>query len=239
MATRSRLAQTIDKRTKTRLVFSVVGILAILFLVIRFGIPALINFSLFLASIKGNGAASTTTGSSQSILLPPTLNQPFTATNSGTIIVSGTSQANSTVELYVNNQLVHDTTVDDTGLFTFRDVSINPGSNTIQARAKTDKAQSILSDPMIISYMNKQPSLTLDNPHNGDNISKDNNPITVSGKTDPDVKVTVNGFWATTDASGNYSYTLSLQNGDNQIKVIATDQASNTIEKDITVHYSQ
>lgn len=240
MATRSRLSQTAEKKTKTKLFAYLVGIIVILFILVKFGIPALINFSLFLAKVKGGtGTTASSTQQSQSVLLPPTFSIPFTATNSATIILSGTAQIKTTVQLYVNNQMVNEQPVKDDGSFIFHNVALNNGQNTLQAKIKNDKEESNLSDPITVTYLNKQPNLSVDEPHDGDNFPHDNNTVTVHGKTDPDVKVTVNGFWATTDANGNYSYTLSLQNGDNHIKVIATDQAGNTKEQDLTVHYSQ
>jgi len=61
----------------------------------------------------------------------------------------------------------------------------------------------------------------------------------VHGKTDPNVKVTINDFWAIVDDSGNYSYNLSLKSGDNPIKIVATDDAGNNTEKDLKISYSE
>jgi outer membrane lipopolysaccharide assembly protein LptE/RlpB len=49
----------------------------------------------------------------------------------------------------------------------------------------------------------------------------------------------VNGFWAVVDDNNNFSYTLPLQSGDNQIKIVAIDQAGNKAEKDLKVNFSQ
>ena len=90
---------------------------------------------------------------------------------------------------------------------------------------------------------NSAPTLDISTPSDGQRFDKNSigsgNSISVSGKTDQGVSVTVNGFWAVVDDSNNFSYTLPLQNGDNQIKIIAIDQAGNKTEKDIKVNYSQ
>ncbi|HEV2339392.1 MAG TPA: hypothetical protein VGT05_01340 [Patescibacteria group bacterium] len=237
MASRSRLSETVERRNMKRLVFSVAGIITVLFVVIKFGIPTLINFSLFLS-----GGGSTVTANNQqspSILYPPTINMPFTATNSASIIVSGTAQQKTSVLLYVNNTLTDTVDTQDNGTFFFHNVTINSGQNTLQAKTKNDKSVSDFSFPVTVSYLNKPPSLTIDSPHDGDTIAKDSSSVTVSGKTDSEAHVTVNGFWAVIDANGTYSYNLSLQGGNNDIKVVATDQAGNTTEKDIKVNHAQ
>lgn len=237
---KSRLNRTLEKKTKKNLYLSLIGIVVVLFLLVKFGLPALINFSLFLAQGKDQQLANTA-AKNQKILLPPALVQNFTATNSATITVSGSAQAKEKVELFVNNSLVDIMDTKDDGTFLFDNVSLNSGNNTIIAKAKVDNKESSPSNALSISFANKAPSLTVDNPSDGQTFSGgDQQNLTVKGKTDSsDIKVTVNGFWAIIGANGNYSYTLHLQGGDNQIKVIAQDQAGNQTEKDLTVHFNQ
>lgn len=236
---RSRLSSTIEKKSKKQLYLSVVGIVVILFLLIKFGVPALINFSLFLGGFHTSSTGTTNNQTNSSPVLPPTLNQTFTATNSATISVSGTGVAKESIELFVNSELVSTQNTKDDGTFNFSNVALTDGINSIKARAKQSNKESNFSDPIQITFSNKQPTLTVDSPSDGESFSGGNNTITVSGKTDPDDKVTVNGFWAIVDDKGVYSYNLRLQNGDNQIKVIATDNAGNITEKDLKVNYSQ
>jgi bacillopeptidase F len=75
-------------------------------------------------------------------------------------------------------------------------------------------------------------------PTDGQTFAKDQGSVQVSGKTDNNVKITVNGFWAIVDDSNNFSYALPLQGGENQIKVVAEDKAGNTTQKDIKVTYN-
>ena len=241
MTNRSRLNKALEKKAKYHMYLYLFGIIVILFVLIKFGVPALINFSLFLAHNKDQAAATKTSSQSPSILLPPSLNQSFTATNSATITVTGTATANQKVELYVNNNLTDIVSTKNDGSFTFKDVSLISGQNTIEAKAKVDNKESDFSEPIMVSYEKSAPSLSVDSPQDNQTFSGGNQQdITVKGKTDNNnIHVTVNGFWATLDANGNYSYTLHLQNGSNQIKVIAQDEAGNQTEKDITVNFNQ
>ncbi len=237
MVTRSRLSQSADRKTKKRLFLSVVGIILVLVVLVKFGVPALINFSLFLANLKGNGASNNT--ASQGYIAPPSLNEPFTATNSATITVSGNTLPKVSVKIYVNNDLTDVTTAKSDGSFSFDNVTLTKDENSIKVKAEQNNKESDFSDTYTVSYKSKAPSLSVDNPHDNDSFPKETASVTVSGKTDANVRVTVNGFWAVTDDSGNYTYSLPLQPGDNQIKVIATDDAGNTTEKDLKVNHAQ
>lgn len=238
MPSKSRLNRNLEKRTKKRLVLSLVGIFIVLFVLIKFGIPALINFSLFLAQGKDAQLAKQAQNNS-SILLPPTLDDPFSATNSATISVTGTAASKEKIELFVNDNLVDTVDTKDDGSFSFNNVALTTGGNTIKAKAKANNKETDFSNILSITYRNNPPSLTVDAPMDGQTFSGGGQQTqVVKGKTDPNVKVTVNGFWAVTDSSGNYSYSLSLQNGDNQIKIIAQDPAGNQAEKDIKVSFN-
>ncbi len=86
--------------------------------------------------------------------------------------------------------------------------------------------------------MNLSPTLSIDSPADNQIITGDNNKVTVSGKTDPGVQVTVNTFWAIVDENGGYQYNLTLQNGDNNFAVVATDKAGNKTEQTRKVIYN-
>lgn len=241
MATKSRLSKNVEKKTMHRLWLSLIGIVVVLFLLIKFGIPALINFSLFLANSKDSAITKEQKANNPTVVLPPTLIQSFSATNSAQITVSGSAQANEQIELFVNNNLFDITNTKNDGSFTFTGVNLSSGQNNITAKAKVANKESDFSNTLSISYANKAPSLTIATPSDGQTFSGGSQQnLVVSGKTDNgDVRVTVNGFWAIVDASGNYSYTLTLQNGGNPIKVIAEDSAGNQTEKDINVTFNQ
>lgn len=234
----SRLSRKIEQQSRKRLFYAIVGIAAVLFLLFRFGIPLLINFSLFLSGrTSSNTQAQTNTNNV--FVAPPILDPIISATFSAQIKVTGTAAAHEKVTLYVNDNKTDEQDTKSDGTFLFNNVSLSTGNNTIKAQALQDANKSDYSNMATITVNNKPPQLTVDQPQDGQSFSKDNNTVTISGKTDPDVKITVNDFWAIVDESGNYSYVLKLQNGDNPIKVMATDQAGNKTEKDLKVTYNQ
>lgn len=233
----SRVSRRELKKSKKKLIYSIAGILIILFLLFKLGIPLLIRFSIFISGHKQTSEATQATNQ-PTFIPPPVLNQSFTATNSAQIKISGTAEKKQEIILYVNDQVVANQNAQDDGTFSFDTVSIKNGDNTIQTKAKVHDEESSFSNMITITYQNKAPSLEMNAPSDGQNFSKDP-AITVKGKTDPDAKVTVNDFQAIVEDDGTFAYSMQLQNGDNQLKIIATDTAGNKTEKDLKVTYSQ
>ncbi len=231
--TRSRLNRRLEKKSKRNLLLSILGIIFILFLMFKVGIPLLANLALMLSNNKPIETQTKTA----SIVPVPQLDPLPEATNSAKLKLTGKTQPSDSVDLFVNDSVYDKTDADKNGNFSF-DVILNHGDNKIYVKGKEGNDQSDPSDTFDIIFKDTPPSLTLNSPSDGQQFSKDQNTANVVGKTDSDVKVTVNGFWAIVDQNNNFSYPLPLQNGDNQIKVVATDNAGNKIEKDITVKYS-
>ncbi len=234
----SRLSRRIESKSKANLILSLLGILAVLFLVIKLGIPLLVNFSLSIANQKDKTTESQNANSSDtSFIAPPILNPPPIATNSAKIIVSGIGNPNQTIRIYINDQIKDDIQTKKDGSFSAME-DIAKGLNTINAKAQIKGKESDFSNSVTVTYIDTKPTLDLTSPTDGQSFSKDQNTAPVSGKTSTGAKITVNGFWAIVDDNNNFSYNLPLQNGDNQIKVVATDDAGNTTEKDVKVTYS-
>lgn len=205
----------------------------------RFGLDLLVNFSLF---ITGNRNQATQSANQINYVATPILNPLPIATNSAQVVISGSSLKDYSIILYLNNNNVDETPTDKNGNFSFSE-DLNKGNNQIAVRAKYNNKQSELSNIIYVTYTNTQPALDISSPSDGQKYDKNTigsgNTVNVAGKTDAGVTVTVNGFWAVIDDNNNFSYSLPLQNGDNQIKIVATDQTGNKTEKDLKVNFSQ
>ena len=230
----SRLSRRLESQSRKNLFLSILGIIVVLILLIKFGIPLLVNFSLFLSGQKKDEPSK---NASSSYLSPPVLNQTASATNSAEFIVTGTASRNEEINIYVNDSLSDKKEAEDNGNFSFK-VTLQNGDNRIKAKAKKDDRESNFSNELEVTYKNAPPSLSVDSPTDGQKFEKDQNTAKVSGKTDSGVRITVNGFWAVIDENNSFSYNLPLQNGDNSIKIEAVDQAGNKTEKEIKVTYS-
>lgn len=235
----SRLNKNLQKKALRNIFLSVIGIIAVGYVLVQYGPQLLIGFSIAVEKLTGSKDTSSSSSDDVSYIAPPTLNSMESATNSAKIIISGYSQPKQTVKLYVNGELKDTVEVKSDKGFTFQDVPLEPGDNDIKAKAISEHdKESDYSTPMRITYVNKQPTLDIDSLSDGQSFSGGQSPLKVSGKTDTGNKVTVNGFWAISDDTGKFSYTLPLQNGENKIKVEATDNAGNKTTKEIKVTYS-
>ena len=203
-----------------------------------FGTQLLIGFSLILERFT-NPKDETSNKKDISYIAPPLLNPMPSATNSASVNISGFSLSDRTVKLYVNGELIDETDVDDKKSFLFQDIALEEGENEIKAKSvsKEDK-ESEYSDPIKISYISKAPTLDVEAPADGQTFQKDQDKLQVTGRTDPGIKITVNDFWAMVNDEGRFSYTVRLQDGENRIKIIATDNAGNKTEKELKVTYS-
>lgn len=231
----SRLSKRLESQSRKNLFLSVLGIIVVLILLVRFGIPLLVNFSLFLSGQKKSD--ETLKSISSAYLSPPVLNQTVKATNSAEFTITGTASKNTEIDVYVDDSLSGKKEAEDNGNFSFK-ITLQTGDNRIKAKAKKDDKESDFSNELEITYKNEPPALSVDSPIDGQKFEKDQNTAQVLGKTDSGVRITVNGFWAVIDENNSFSYTLPLQNGDNSIKIVAEDQAGSKTEKEIKVNYS-
>lgn len=237
MRRRSRLSRKYESKSKQNLILSILGIGLVLFILLRYGIPFLSDTSFFVGQLTNGNKTSVKKTEDSKFVSSPVLDPIPITTNSKTLKITGTALPDLTIELYLNGSKDNETKVDENGNFEFS-IELSDGENIIKARSISGNSKSDFSDSQTINYKKSNPNLTIDTPHDGDNLSGGNQ-ITVSGKSDPQDNVTVNDFLAISDSSGNWSYNLTLVNGTNEIKIVATDQAGNKTEKTIHVNYSQ
>lgn len=238
MSRRSRLSQKTEKKSTQTLILSVLGIAVVLFLLFRYGIPLLSDASFLFGTITGGHKNDQAKNQkNDNYVASPGLDQLPQATKEKNIKVTGTSLSGSKVQLYLNGNKDDEIDVDNDGSFEF-DVQLSEGENIIKTKAIKGKNESEFSDSIAIVYKKEGANLNIDSPSDGAELSGVN-PIEVRGKTDVDSTVLVNDFQAIIDEKGNWSYFLTLKNGDNEIKVVTIDLAGNKTEKTIKVKYSQ
>ncbi len=235
----SRLKSNIKRQAIHNVILVSAGFIALIVILIIFGGQLLTSFSLFVENSGGNNDTTTSADAqSDSFIAPPTLNPVASATNKQQIDISGFGQKNQTIILYINDDIKDRTDVSDNNQFHFPSVQLNAGQNTIKVKAETEnKKQSGFSNSITVSYLKNPPKLSIDSPQDGQGFSKSSSPsLNIQGSTDPGAKVTVNGAWAIVDDQGKYTYLYTLKDGDNDIKVEATDDAGNKTDKEIHIH---
>lgn len=233
---RSRVNQRLVKQTERNLLFIILGGILLLVLFLFFGGKLLVNFSLFVE--KKNEVAAQ--DSETIVMIPPILDYLPDATNSARLDISGSATTGKYVKLYHNGKQEKKADIKEDGTFVIKGITLAKGENELKVKAVDDHdKESKFSDTSTVLFSTDAPDLTVNSPSDGQNYHIDNNPLRVTGKTNASNKVTVNDFWAMVDDDGNFTYNLPLKNGDNEIKIVATDEAGNKSEKTIKVSYSE
>ena len=169
-------------------------------------------------------------------VVPPVITSPAdgTFTNEDTVTVTGTAAPTTTVTLYNNDQEVGTVSVGDDGTFS-KTITLLQGENIITATASTDNGTTDPSQPVKVILDQEKPTLEITSPADGAKTNHET--ITVEGTVNDSHldTVKVNGQKATVNDDGTYSKRIMLDEGDNVIRVVATDKAGNKTTKRITV----
>lgn len=232
---RSRLERKSEEQiTKKTVVLGFLTI-AMFLLIIVFGLPLLVKFSVFLGEAK-----SRKEGNVQESVLPPLAPRliiPFEATNSAKINISGLAEANTTVELLKNDVSLGKVEVSSSGDFVFSDVELNEGENTFSAVAMTDKSGSSEQSKVVTVILDqKAPELTMTNPSE-ESLTVDYADFDVIGKSEKNASVLVNNHVAMVGDEGNFKLKIQLNAGKNEIEIVVKDMAGNETKKKITITY--
>ncbi len=168
----------------------------------------------------------------------PILSAPPTATASASIKINGFAQAETEVVLVVNGEQQNRQTTTAEGTFEF-DTQLLEGENVVSAFAiNAEKKESELSQSYTVSKDTQAPTLEISSPTEGQSIElRRNQNLTITGKTDPGVQLTLNGRLMYAQADGAFSSTYLLQEGENKLEFIAIDQAGNQTLETITVSF--
>ena len=154
-------------------------------------------------------------------------------TNESEVNVEGTASPTTTIQLMNNDEAVETTEVGDDGKFTFPTV-LKEGENEFTAVSTMDGNPVGESDPVTVTLDTEAPDLTIDNPKEGDKLNRET--VTVEGTVADDHLdfVEVNGQKAKVE-DGSYSKRILLDNGKNDIEVVAQDEAGNSTSVGVNV----
>lgn len=169
---------------------------------------------------------------------PPTISSPVEATFSATIAVSGFSEADSEVVAVLNGSELDRTTADNEGSFEI-DISLQEDENKLRFYA-IDAAgnESDTSRTYSIVYDAVAPTIELESPQDGQQFElRKNQTITIKGTTEANAKVYLNDRLIFARSDGSFSSTHQLQEGDNELKFRAVDEAGNEREQVISVSF--
>lgn len=170
--------------------------------------------------------------------MPPVFVDIPTSTNKEKITLSGRALPGSIVKIYVNGPERGTTTTGADGVFSFADIKINLGTNTIFAKAFDDKGnESDSSEFLVIEYDNKAPEIELDKLKDGDVVRNLNKRIEISGKINEKATITINDRSAIQKSDLSFYFVLGVNEGDVEVKIVVTDLAGNKTEKELKLKY--
>ncbi|EQB37268.1 hypothetical protein M948_01665 [Virgibacillus sp. CM-4] len=156
-----------------------------------------------------------------------------TITNETEVTVEGTASPTTTIQLLNNGEEVGTAEIGEDGAFAIP-TTLSEGANELTAVSLLDGTPTGESEPVNVTLDTESPELTIDNPEDGEKSNRET--VTVEGTvsdTNLDV-VEVNGQEADVE-EGSYSKRILLDEGENQIEVVAHDLAGNTATESVTL----
>lgn len=229
----SRLNNKRTRAARIQIILMVIGLVAVVLLLIKFGFPVIFHISDKISSWRRGTVSVKNTVANLEIPMTPILFPEYFATNSALVKINGKAESDSSVDIYLNGQLLESALADSYGDFHL-ELTLTQGINQITAKTTSkNNIQSVLSDPIEISFNTKQPKLEIITPN--DNQTVVSELINFTGKTDPGNKILINTRAIIVGPKGEFSSWFRLQNGENKFKITAIDQTGNKIEKELTI----
>ncbi|MFC1649159.1 hypothetical protein ACFL2C_00395 [Patescibacteria group bacterium] len=230
----SRRIQTERKRNQRRGIFLIIITIIILVVFFFYGLPTIIKLASFIADFRSSSSPIGLADSTPPA--PPSLDQLPDSTKDSSIDINGTSEAGSTVVLFLGND-IEETLTNANGRFSFT-YFLDDGENIISSYAKDSSGnQSGKSRTYVVTYDNSAPDLSITKPINGEKVYGNDGKITIEGQTEQRASVTINGGFVVVGGEGHFSKILNLNEGVNEIAVKSEDEANNATEIVLSVEY--
>ena len=233
-----RSVRKLERKAKKGLITTIVISIVLIFVLLNWGIPALIGSLSVFNKFKTNPPKQVNTEGNAAIA-PPVLSIPYEATNTAKINISGYSQPNSKVEIYIDDELQDTVLVTGDGSFTSYDIELRLGTNNIYGKTINDQDKKSLSSKNIkILFSDEKPLLEISEPEDNKEIKGGDKKVRVSGRSAFENSVTVNGSTVIVNSEGNFTTEIPINEGDNIITIMATDQYGNSENAERKVKYS-
>jgi len=163
-------------------------------------------------------------------------------TNKGVVNFKGRAEPGKTIVLYKDNNYYSETITDSEGKYFFNDVPIKKDENSYTEFYSIVKDNNIESSPSVkinIYYDTKKPKVEVTKPKKDDRIKSFSRTLEVTGKTEEDTQVKINGRIARINLNNEFSGTIRLEEGVNVIKIEAIDKAGNKSVIEVPVYFEK
>jgi len=160
------------------------------------------------------------------------------AVGSQSIEIKGFALPGAKIELFVNGPKAGETLADAEGMFTFSDIRLNNGKNTVFAKATNENnIESERTRSYTIEVDKDPPDLELESLKDGDVIRNLDQRILVEGKVNEKAVIKINGFTAVQKRDNSFKFLLGVEEGQVGITIEVTDLADNKTIKELEVTY--
>lgn len=227
----------IQNKSRRNFFISLIIIIALLYIAFAWILPNLIGGLGFIKNFT-NPSKKIASLDNQVSLAPPVLNIPFEATNTAQIDISGYSTPGAKVELFIDDDKKQTVDVSADGSFNIDDIALSLGTNNIFGKTLDEQGkESLPSKNLKILYDNEKPTLSMAEPEDNKVINGGDKKVKISGKSEPGTNIYINNTQVIMDKEGNFSTTLDINEGDNDLIIKAVDKATNVTEISRRVTY--
>jgi len=231
----SRLEKHENKQIIQKILIAVVLFVAAIIFFFSAGIKMLVSFTLFLNQLaNGNSQqqALQKTESFNTVNIDPIPS----ATNSATLLFSGTSLNFDKLEIYLNDEKQDEINISDT--FSGEVKGLEKGDNKVHFIAKSSSSKETKKTPTYsILFKSEKPKLEIQEPSDKSKTNRED--VRISGTTDIETTIRINGQPIIVDVQGKFTTLLRLKDGENKINITAEDIVGNQEVKDLVVTYSK
>jgi hypothetical protein len=152
--------------------------------------------------------------------------------------LEGFAEPGTTIKIYVNGPEFGETITASDGIFTFEQVDLIKGRNTVSAKAIDENGnESDRSETLTLTVDEEKPELEILSPKDGDVIRNLDKRIEIKGEVSEKVKILINDRSVITKPDLTFSFFLGVNEGDVKITIVATDEAGNEVKEELNVKY--
>ncbi|MBI3619710.1 hypothetical protein HY214_01000 [Candidatus Roizmanbacteria bacterium] len=234
----SRLERHKQKQFIAQLVFYVLLLCLIVVFIFTVGISFLFRTALFIANFSTKKVAPAPLTKNNDFIGQIDVTDIPTATNSARFVIGGSLLNFDKLVFFINDEKVKETALTDSDRFSEEIGDLKKGVNKVYIVAASQKEnEKKTSKTYEIYYTSDKPRLDLKSP--GDNSKTNKQEITVTGQTDREIFVKLNGVPLVVDAQGIFQTGVRLHDGENKIVFTAQDVAGNSETKTLTVIFQK
>jgi hypothetical protein len=232
----SRLASVEEKKNiKNAYKYVALSIIAILLLVFL-GLPVIVKLAGFIGDIKKSSSPVEVNDITPPA--PPQFDQIPEYTKDERLEIKGKSESGATISITTNGSS-NEVVANNSGEFNYI-FNLKKGENTISAIANDQSNnKSTQSQEFKIVFDNEEPKLEITSPTDGASLyGNSQRQLSIKGNVSEAVDLTVNGRVVMLKDDNTFSYTSTLNEGENKFEVKAIDPSGNETLTTLTINFS-